>query len=409
MTSIFLKEEINPEKLAYAVRMALRRDWAFRITFFFDDKGRICFKDNTSDPVVCRDDGQFFHFGSADTAGYLFIVLYRENKIVLRAFHGLTDGKGFHYFLQSILYYYLEAMGKPVSSAEVLLTHDRPEDPSEWALSYESTADPGASSGYPSRQKDLFVIPEPYDEERVGQTRVENLAIPIESILDFAHRANSTITSVLMAAIGQAIAQTYSVGDREIRAVCTVDKRKLWNVRALSNFSGSVIVPYEHGLQVAPLEKQCSAQNLRLKTCNTKEEHAFQAARAMEYSKEIREYPTRQAAAVFRQKELSSPGTYLISNVGTVSYGSCIDREVVKIGSGMPPMQTNMRGLAFAASSFDGALTVSCGNCYGNDRLLRKLVSVLEDAGLPVRFQDLGWIAGDSLDYTYCEAHPAQE
>ena len=114
-----LNSKIDKEILLEAVNVAL-----IRFPFFKTELKRGFFRpyleENPLPPVVQEDDGlllSIFNFHKNNY--YLFRTSYYENRFFIDFFHGLCDGTGAMEFFKSVLYYYCEKMGMPISNKNI--------------------------------------------------------------------------------------------------------------------------------------------------------------------------------------------------------------------------------------------------------------------------------------------------
>lgn len=100
---VILGEEVQEEALKQSVSDAMRIHTHFhshpviaggRVKVSVDYEGQI--------PVFI-DDGRTRQLGTDETNGYLFYVAFHGDKLSLRLFHGLADGRGSFSFLKTML------------------------------------------------------------------------------------------------------------------------------------------------------------------------------------------------------------------------------------------------------------------------------------------------------------------
>ena len=92
-----LKKPVDPIIYLKALKKALARFWNYRLrpmVEFSAGGAKLYFVNNTEEPEVFCDKGQTFSLGTQETAHYMFVPLYKDNSITVRAFHGIADGRG---------------------------------------------------------------------------------------------------------------------------------------------------------------------------------------------------------------------------------------------------------------------------------------------------------------------------
>lgn len=395
-----LKDKVAPDALKKAVSMALSRNWAYRTSFSFTPEGLVDFYDNDAEPPVFFDDGRYYSMGSTETNGYLFVILYDENRITMRTFHAVTDGKGQGMFFQAVIYNYFSLIGENPAPDPSVLTPDSPEEPGERALSFEDTADPDAAAGITEEEKyPVYEIKEERSKRsEEGLTRLIRLTCSSRELIGLAKQNGGTLTGLLMAICGRAIYETYGKSDDTIKCLCTVDKRKFWGYRALSNFSGAVNVRFTPDLNEKPLSEVCMDQTRILKEMNTKERLAFSGQRSLESGQIFRSFPIIPLAQKFKEKASSPDVTYTISNVGSISMGADIDEKIESFEV-KSPIFGGMDFPGFITYSFKDSFTILSEQNFESDELIRKIARQLEEFGVSSTVEDLGWARFDSLIY----------
>lgn len=106
--SVLLKEEINPQILEKAVKIALEKYKSFKVRmkrgFFWN-----YLEYNTKDPIIEQEkDYPCKYIDPKTNHNYLFKVTYFDKKINIDIFHSLTDGNSGSVFFREIVYSYLE-------------------------------------------------------------------------------------------------------------------------------------------------------------------------------------------------------------------------------------------------------------------------------------------------------------
>ena len=106
--SVFLKEEVEPEKLQLALDMILPQFKGFNVRlrqgifwYYFEKNGKAAPRVKEESAYPCR------FIVQNKNKNYLFRVSYYKRKINLEVFHVLTDGMGGINFLKELTYQYL--------------------------------------------------------------------------------------------------------------------------------------------------------------------------------------------------------------------------------------------------------------------------------------------------------------
>ena len=167
--TVKLKMPVDEKIYQQAVKKALERFWNYRVRPMLDADGKLYFVNNTNEPVVFHDDGQTFELGTDEVANYLFVALYKDNSIKIRAFHGIADGRGGLEFIKAVVYHYLVLSGYTNIKHDDVLTTEIPEDESERVCEYETFGRLDAEPFYMFEQDKVYVANEdttPLEEKR---------------------------------------------------------------------------------------------------------------------------------------------------------------------------------------------------------------------------------------------------
>lgn len=136
-TEVTLSQEVIPDILHEALLLTLKRYPNFRRTLAVKDNN-IFYRYNEKEPVMGPEDGRQYCLGTSEVNGYLFRLVYDENRVSLCGHHGLTDGKGMFEFTKTLLYYYLTGLGENIAVQGRVLTMKRPETKRNWNIPLKS-------------------------------------------------------------------------------------------------------------------------------------------------------------------------------------------------------------------------------------------------------------------------------
>ena len=117
--SVELKEDINPDLLAQALRKTLPRFPAFDVRikkgffWYYFEKNP-----NGAPPVMPDINNPCHRIKFKENSGYLFRVYYHARRISIDTFHSLADGHGSAVFILSLAAEYLRLTGEKISYNE---------------------------------------------------------------------------------------------------------------------------------------------------------------------------------------------------------------------------------------------------------------------------------------------------
>lgn len=122
--SAVLKDRIDADALQKAADTVFDRFPMFTVKL---RKGVFWnYLDENTEKIVIEEDEQYpcRDIDPNTNNGYLFKVLYYQNRVSIEVFHSLTDGNGTIEFLKSLLYYYLIYLGKNIDPEGKILLAD---------------------------------------------------------------------------------------------------------------------------------------------------------------------------------------------------------------------------------------------------------------------------------------------
>ncbi len=143
--SVELKEDINPDLLAQALRKMLPRFPAFDVRikkgffWYYFEKNP-----NGAPPVMPDINNPCHRIKFKENSGYLFRVYHHSRRISIDTFHSLADGHGAAVFILSLTAEYLRLTGADISYNEFVLNPGEKYRESELEDSFRKNADSAA-------------------------------------------------------------------------------------------------------------------------------------------------------------------------------------------------------------------------------------------------------------------------
>lgn len=239
--SAVLKEKINPEILAKAVNLSLKKLNSFKVRlkkgFFW-----YYFEDNNKDIIIEQEKNYPCKYIDPNTNNdYLFKVTYWENKINLDIFHSLTDGNSGTIFLKEIVYNYLELV-HPQDFNKQLRTERKITNNTEddYLKNYDkkSKGTKGGKRAYMLKGKRL----------PLGAIGVIHVNINLDKLKEKSKEKGATITQYLTAVLIYSIYNSNYKrhhGKKPIKICVPVDLRKYFKSQTLSNFFSYITLQAE--------------------------------------------------------------------------------------------------------------------------------------------------------------------
>lgn len=234
--AITMKQNIVPDVLQQAVADCKARFPSFYVKlkrgffwYYYEANERQPIV-NPESPYICS------AMDPNNNNGYLFAFFYYQNRITLEVFHSLCDGRGALDFLKAVIYHYLELLGYPMESENIVMTLDQAPRQVEIEDSYIKHYNPQI------KQHGKTVIAyrtsgTQFNEEGLG---IIHGKMPTEQLLEISRQNNATISEYLSALLIYCIIETGNMkllSHFPVSVCIPVDMRKYFNSSTLRNFS----------------------------------------------------------------------------------------------------------------------------------------------------------------------------
>ncbi len=236
--SAVLKEEINPETLRQAVKIALNKFESFKVKmkkgFFW-----YYFEKNNKKPIIEKEKNYPCKYIDPKTNNqYLFKVTYFEKKINIDVFHSLTDGNSATNFFKEIIYTYIELSHPEKFNKEYRVDRKIKYNTED---SYIKNYDKKSKNNNTNRKAYILSgkkIP-------LGGISVIHEIINIKQLKEVCQKYNVTITQYLTAVLIYSIYEgnyKKARGKRPIKICIPVNLKKYFNSITISNFFSYITV-----------------------------------------------------------------------------------------------------------------------------------------------------------------------
>lgn len=232
--SAVLKEKVNPNVLAKAVKMALETYKSFKVRmksgFFW-----YYLEENLKNPIIEEEkDYPCQYINPRTNNNYLFKVTYFENKINIDIYHALTDGNSGSTFFKEIIYNYLELMYPEVfieerNSRKIEDIEYNTED--SYMKNYDKKAKSNASS------KKAYILKG--EKIRLGAVSAIHEIINLDDLKKESKKYEATITQYLTAVLIYSIyEENYkkNKSKKPIKVCIPVNLKKYFMSKTMSNF-----------------------------------------------------------------------------------------------------------------------------------------------------------------------------
>ncbi len=254
---IRLTEEVNAEAIAQATEETIQRYPYFKVRFE-EEKGEFYPVENEA-PFVARKTDALLPLGGKESNGYMLCVTYFENIIRISFHHGLADGRGIKFFMETLMYYYGKYAFGNESLVEGVRVNGEEIKPEEYVdpCAVKKSFDKTQIKKIDGLCKNAFTLPET-KEEKKNHRRYE-IAISQKEFMEACKKNNATPIILLSALMNKSIAGLYPDHDKPINSNFPVDVRDVVDaVGTYHNCVKSVSLPYGEKESGMSMESLCT-------------------------------------------------------------------------------------------------------------------------------------------------------
>lgn len=177
-------------------------------------------------------------FNLDDSNGFLIRILYSEYKIILETFHGIADGRGSLFFLNSLIARYIERMGQEIDEYIGCANHldipseEEVEDSFYVHANREKSKRPKERAAYKIKGNNL----------PIGMVNSVEGHMSVRNVKEIAKKYGATISIFLAAVVGYEIHKNRKNTKKPTRISVPVDLRPRYNSKTLRNFASYINV-----------------------------------------------------------------------------------------------------------------------------------------------------------------------
>lgn len=233
--TLTMSEEIQPELLQTAVNRIYNRFPSifagFRPSFFQFTQVKA-----DQPPQVLPDPGCLLTMTREEIARCAYRVYYRNNLIIIEAFHGLSDGYGIaaSFCTLAAEYLYLR-YGMDIPRAYPVMDTNTEPDPEELDDSYLRYAD-----AKPLHMPSRYSYQLPGREASHDHITESPIVLPVETLLNAARHRGVSITALLSAVMAASVMEVQKGSPcrklRPVRIMVPIDLRRTFPSKTLRNF-----------------------------------------------------------------------------------------------------------------------------------------------------------------------------
>ena len=386
-----LDEIIDIDRLKEAVSQAIERMPVFGVQPFLDGSGKLVAQKNEKDVPVFSGDEKYLHLGTNETNGYLFCVWVNDSMVSVCSSHALSDGRGIFFFSQLVIYEYLLLSGCDMSDASVLFCDDNKGRGTVSASLADICAGidavPDTNMYIP---QNVFAIPEKCVHEGTAYTKDLVLTWDQDSLMKIVHGLQTTPVCFMAALVAEAIKCNYDTGDKTIVASVPVDMRAMLETDAQSNFTSNISLPYDTSFDDLDMNEKTARLRASLKGQATRDNLVSGIKSFAPVVSMIASQPLDDPEALkklFGDGEAPITRTYLLSNIGAVSFPQKLDEHIKAFSL----RGTNLESApAYVLLSYRNTGMLIIQQNYDSKDLPESIKKKLEEYGVQTELTDNG-------------------
>ncbi len=380
---VLLQQEIQLNIFRDALAQALGDFPEYAVTPVKKDK-QFYYMENNKEIGLFPDDGTERYLGTEETNGYLFCILYAQERFVVSFFHGLTDFKGMYTFILHILYYYAKGLGMDVED----IRQAQPDtDMADLYDPYGKYADASAQEWKYTDDAEILTIPGERIDSALHRQHEYLLHISTKKFIDLTHKWKTSFIPALTAIASDTIAELYDAGEKTVVLKVPADLRPFFNSQTRVNFSDALVLASSQELREKPMEEQCrllrEMMDAQLNAENFKKLMAAGVSKVRQLSGE----EEKEKATISMP-----PLTYAMTYPGRMNlpqgYASLV--KDFRLKAYVP-----VDSIRLTVKTTGNDMTISIAQAFDRDDIVNAICRKFQSLGFEPVVEDLGRFGGD--------------
>lgn len=383
---VLLHKEIEPLILRKALSKALNDFPEYAVSAVKKDR-QFYYTENNREIGFFPDDGTERYLGTEETNGYLFCILYAQERFIVSFFHGLTDFMGMYAFIRHILYYYAKGIGMDVEDirqAAVEMDEDERYDP------YGKYADASAQEWKYTDDAEILAIPGERIDSALHRQHEYLLHVSTKKFIDLTHSWKTSFVPALTAIASNTIADLYNAGEKSVVMKVPADLRPFFGSKTRVNFSDALVLASSSELRSKPMEEQCrllkEMMNEQLTDENFKKLMAVGVSNVRRLSGEADKDEAKVAMPSL---------TYAMTYPGRMDLpqGYCELVKDFRLKAYVP-----VESIRLSVKTTGNDMAISIAQAFDKDEIVNALSEKFRSLGFETAVEDLGRFGGDRYD-----------
>jgi NRPS condensation-like uncharacterized protein len=387
--SVQLKQKIDPEILAEALKATLKRIPSFDVRI---RRGLFWyyFEKNPNEPTVLPDiKNPCYRIKFRENDGFLFRVFYRDDRISVDVYHALCDGYGASVFIFTLVGEYLRLTGEDVSYNQFVLdVKDSPRD-CEIEDSYSRYADSKVSYD----RKDKWVYHAKGTKMPMHMTNFTVGYMSFKELYAVAKGYGVTVTEFLAALLMDIHYRKQLSENKNQREICVqipVNLRKAFPSETLRNFVLCLRVKLNPNLGEYTFEEIVRSVSLQLRLANDPKliNSLMTQNMKLERNPVTKHLPLAlkdMGVAIGFLITAEQTTSTLISNLGAIKLPESVEKHIEKAVLFTGPGKVN--GARCGVMSIGDKFAFSFSNCYKESDIEREFYTRLVKMGVHVKIE----------------------
>ncbi|MBQ7266436.1 MAG: hypothetical protein IJS61_10135 [Firmicutes bacterium] len=393
-----LKEELDKKAFEKAVGKALEffPEFAFRPVI---KDNKLYAEENRADIKVLEEE-KVYSLGSSDTGGYLFCFLYKDKRLQMSFFHGLSDFAGFLSFFGTIVFLYAKELGLdlcPIRGMRKSLDEYYAIPEAERLDPYSCFMAEKYEAKKPKDIKEICEIDVPLFGLDSDVNKNYDIVFNQKALSEAIKKHNTSFTAFIISLISKAVRSIAKDSEKTVRVKLPANIRKLFSSSSLVNFSDSLIIEQE--ADIYKFDDMC--KDVREKIDESLKPEYF-ALKMRQKSERVKEYEKSGKAIEKIAEETAKEGylkntrpvTYSLSTLGDITLPE--DYGVLIESLGFEP-HLPTENVFILILTYGGRTVLRLCQRFESDILAKQIALELKSMGIETEVEDRGYTRGNKV------------
>lgn len=372
--AIELDEEVNKEKLIYAIEKAMDYNPLFRCKIV--EKGNHCYLERNNNPIVVfnvkeEDRPKIFIKGTND---YCFQITYFKNRLTFEWYHIITDGDGAVKFLYSLLNaYYNRLTGQVPKKFE---TNNYLKD------LIDKNTKPLGRKNEPKGFNNKYLL----TEKRGYKCMTHIIRVPVEDVIKLSKKSDSTPAAVFVPLLSMAIRKNLpqNIKNRNVSCNIMLNVRSRLGMETMHNAALGKVLTYTDKMDKLDFETVATCYRVMLDLACSKENLIYNltdTAKSIDLLLKLRKIKLSSVTASIIKNSLNN---IVFTYVSKLEFDEIVKSHIKKIDVRSWP---DVGNLVMAMIAFNGEFVIDITENYKNKNIVSDFLKELESHGIRYEYE----------------------